>query len=212
LGTSNGTATAPPPEQVIVSAVTEAIPRDLRTLSVVTTWLDVHSARVHVAELTRFLEVGVAACRDPECFAAYWSGVAHWKRGDARWAKVAARFKGANVYLSGLPAELEEAQIARKGEDPRFLGSRLRVPLGLLRDRPADVDDPTTLARRHAWYRERVRQGPSYRADCWAELERLPDLSAAALARHVGCAYPVAHSAIADRRIVLPLMGTSPSR
>ena len=194
-------STRPAPEQVIVSAVAEAIPSDLRTLSVVTTWLGVHGARVHVAELARYLDVGAAACRDPERFAAYWSGVAHWQRSDARWAKIAKRFQGPAVFLSGLPAALEEAQIARKGEDPRFAGSRLRVPRGMLRDRLADVDDPATLSGRHAWYRERVRQGPTYRADCWAELERDPRLNAAGLARAVGCTYPVAHAAIADQQV-----------
>lgn len=205
LGGGRQAPTWSSPEQVVVSAVAEAMPRDLRTLSVVTTWLGVHGGRVHVAELARYLEAGASASPDPERFAAYWSGVAHWQRSDIRWAKVARRFRGPRVYLSGLPAALEEAQIARKGEDPRFVGSRLGVPLGMLRDRRSDVDDPTTLAGRHAWYRERVRQGPSYRADCWAELERMPDHSAASLARRVGCTYPVAHAAIADLSILLPL-------
>jgi hypothetical protein len=201
LGTSRAGSASPAPERVIVSAVAEAIPNDLRTLSVVTTWLGVHAARVQVAELARYLDAGAAACRDPQRFAAYWSGVAYWQRSDARWAKVAKQFTGPAVYLSGLPAALEDAQIARKGEDPRFVGSRLRVPLGMLRDRVADVDDPATLSGRHAWYRERVRQGPSYRADCWAALEHDPDLNAAALARVVGCTYPVAHAAVADLRV-----------
>jgi hypothetical protein len=215
LGASHPAPACPAPEQVLVSAVTAAIPNDLRTLSVVTTWLEVHGARVHVAELARYLDAGEAACRDHERFAAYWSGVAHWQRADVRWAKVAARFRGPAVYLSGLPADLEEAQILRKGEDLRFLGSRLRVPQGMLRDRKADVDDPASLSARHAWYRERVRQGPSYRADCWAELERNPELRAADLARAVGCTYPVAHAAVVDQHVwrsIPPLALRAPSR
>jgi len=184
-----------------MSAVAAAIPNDLRTLSVVTTWIGVHNARVHVAELARYLDAGAAACRDPALFAAYWSGVAHWQRADVRWGKVAARFHGPAMYLSGLPAEVELAQIQRKGEDPRFLGSRLRVPQGMLRDRKADVDDAAALSARHAWYRERLRQGPSYRADCWAELERSPELRAADLARAVGCTYPVAHATVMDQSV-----------
>ena len=193
---------APPLEQVVASVVAEALPTDFRLLSVATTWLAVHGERLHVAELARVLHAGVDACDDAELYAAYWGGVAQGRRRDARWGKVARRFAGPRVYLGGLSPELAEAQLSRKGEDPRFVGSRLAVPRGLLRDRPTDVDDPTELARRHPWYRERLRQGPTYRADCWAEIERSPSVAASVLARRVGCSYPVAHAALADWRIV----------
>ena len=189
-------------EQVIVSAVAEAIPRDLRMLSVATTWLEVHADRLHVAELMRHLIAAHELVVDPERFAGYWSAIAHQRRSDARWAKVARRFAGGPVFLGELPTELEQMQIARKGEDPRFVGSRLRVAKGTLRDRPADVDDPRALARRHRWYRERIRQGPTYRADCWAELDAQPGLSPADLARRVGCTYPVAHAASLDHGLL----------
>ena len=190
------------PEQVLVSAVAEAIPRDLRTLSVVTTWLEVHGDRLHIAELMRYLVTAHEETADPIRFAAYWSAIAQRRRSDARWAKVARRFAGSPTYLGELPGDLEEAQVARKGADHRFAGSRLRVPRGMLRDRAADVDDPATLARRNHWYRERIRQGSTYRADCWAELDVHPDISPAELARRVGCTYPVARLAASDHRIL----------
>lgn len=195
----------PPPalEHVIVSAAAAAFPRDYRLLSVVTTWLGVHAARVHVGELARLLPCAEQNCADPVRFRAYWAGIAHWLRKDNRWSKVARMYPGPPVYLSRLDRAVVKAAIEHKGEDPRFTGSRLRVPVGMLRDRPADVASPEAMAANHPWYHERLRQGPTYRADCWAELERDPAMTAAALARRVGCTYPVAHRAVRDRSIVM---------
>lgn len=77
----------------------------------------------------------------------------------------------------------QDFQIRRSGEDPRFAGGPLRVDARLLRDRPADVLSPGTLARRHETYRLRLMIGPSYRADLWAALEKNPDLGVSELAR-----------------------------
>ena len=193
----------PPPslEHVIVSAVAAAFPHDYRSLSVATTWLGVHAPRLHVGQLARLLPTAEKACADAVRFRAYWAGVAYWLRKDNRWAKIARMYPGPPVYLSRLGRDVARAALEHKGEDPRFAGSRLRVPLGMLRDRAADVASPEAMAMRHSWYRERLRQGPTYRADCWAELERDPTMTAAQLARRVGCTYPVAHRAIQDRKI-----------
>ena len=194
----------PPPalEHVIVSAAAAALPRDYRLLSVVTTWLGVHAARVHVGELARLLPCAEQSCADPVRFRAYWAGIAHWLRKDNRWSKVARMYPGPPVYLSRLDRAVAKAAIEHKGEDPRFAGSRLRVPVGMLRDRPADVASPEAMAANHPWYRERLRQGPTYRADCWAELERDPTMTAAVLAHRVGCTYPVAHRTMRDHRVM----------
>lgn len=203
LGTGAETLDPPPAlEHVIASAVAAAFPHDYRLLSVVTTWLGVHAARVHVGELARLLPVTEQHCADPVRVRAYWAGVAYWLRKDNRWAKVARMYPGPPVYLSRLGRDVSKAAIQHKGEDPRFVGSRLRVPVGMLRDRAADVAPPEAMAAHHPWYRERLRQGPTYRADCWAELERDPTLTAAELARRVGCTYPVAHRAVQDRKVV----------
>ncbi len=192
----------PSPELVVVSAVSAALPRDYRLLSVATTWIGAHASRLHVGELVRLLPVGEEACGDRVRYRAYWAGVAHWLRKDNRWAKVARMYSGRRVYLSRLGDDVAKMSIERKGHDPRFAGSRLRVPVDMLRDRAADVDSPRVLAHKHPWYRERVRQGPTYRADCWAELEREPSLTPAELARRVGCTYPIAHRAVQDRKLV----------
>jgi hypothetical protein len=56
-------------------------------------------------------------------------------------------------------------QVRRRGEDPRFEATVLRVPGGTLRQRPADVRSPAALAQTHHAYRWRVIIGPSYGAD-----------------------------------------------
>ena len=202
LGPRATTLTPPSPEHVVVSAVAEALPTDYRLLSVTTTWLGVHAPRLHLAELARLLPVAEQECDDAERFRAYWAGAAHWLGKDNRWSKVARAYQGKPVFLSTLEPEIARMTLERRGEDPRFSGSRLLVPTGLLRDRAADVDSPAALAKLHPWYRERVRQGPTYRADCWAELERDPTLTPARLAERVGCTYPVAHRAVEDWRLV----------
>lgn len=66
---------------------------------------------------------------------------------------------------------------------PWFAGTCLRVAVGTLRDRASDVATPKHLADAHPVYRERVIQGPSYRADMWAALTVEPARSPSELAR-----------------------------
>lgn len=65
----------------------------------------------------------------------------------------------------------------------------MRVAKGTLRDRASDVATPEQLARKHPVYRERVIQGPSYRADMWAALQRDPSLTPSELARKTYAAF-----------------------
>ncbi len=85
-----------------------------------------------------------------------------------------------------------EFQLKRRGEDERFVGSKLRVPRGTLHDRLEDVVSPKVLLRRHAGYRNRVLMGPTWRADVWTVLEQAPDLSIADVARRVACSFATA--------------------
>ena len=88
------------------------------------------------------------------------------------------------------------------GEDPRFAGSALRVPAGVLRDRKADVLTPAELAGRHGTYRRRILLGPSYRADMWAELDRDPSLTAAELARRTYGSFATGWQVKQDRALL----------
>jgi hypothetical protein len=104
---------------------------------------------------------------------------------------------GANVLSTGT-----DFQIKRHGEDPRFAGSRLRVPANVLRDRPDDVLSPAELAKRHTGYRFRVIIGPSYRADMCSQLELDPSLSPAELARKTYGSFATAWHARRDFELV----------
>jgi len=148
---------------------------DFRVLSVLMTWLDVHSARINVDRLTHLVlghpDVKVRL---------FWSSVAVWLGKDRRFARLARAYQGPTVDLLGVGTAFH---IHRSGEDPRFKGGPLRVPAGILRDRPSDVLTPVQLARLHSAYRRRILLGPTYRADMWAELDGDSTLSASQLAR-----------------------------
>lgn len=148
---------------------------DLRVLAVLLSWLEIHSAWVNVDRLTLLVEA-----RSGERVRAFWSAVARWLGKDRRWARLAKLRPSPRLDLLAVGTEFH---LRRAGEDPRFDGGPLRVPKGILRERPQDVLSPGELAKRHAAYRHRILQGPSYRADMWAELDREPSLSCAELAR-----------------------------
>ena len=157
---------------------------DLRVLSVLTTWLGVHHDYLNADRLVRCLSEHPA----PRV-RAYWSAVATWLGKDRRLARLRKLHDGDVVELLPVGTDF---QIARRGEDERFSGSVLRVPAGTLRDRKADVLTPAELARRHAGYRNRIRLGPTWRADVWTVLEHVPHAPVAEVAKRAGCAFATA--------------------
>jgi hypothetical protein len=166
----------------------------LRVLSVLTTWLGVHHAHVNVDRLVRLVSEHLS-----ERVRAYWAAIASWVHKDRRFARLLALYDGPPVEV--LPTGTA-FQIQRRGEDPRFVGSKLRAPSGTLRDRAADILAPDVLVRRHAGYRNRVRMGPSFRADVWTVLERSPGLSVADVARRAACSFATAWQAVQDFRLL----------
>jgi hypothetical protein len=167
---------------------------DLRVLSVLTTWMGVHHARVNADRFVRL--VGEHAA---DRVRAYWSAVAVWLRKDRRFARLVKAYRGEPVDL--LPTG-NAFQLARRGVDERFTGSKLRVPAGTLRDRLDDVLTPEVLVRRHAGYRNRVLMGPNWRADVWTVLERDSDLAVAEVARRASCSFATAWQTARDFRLL----------
>jgi len=167
---------------------------DLRVLSVLTTWLGVHQAHVNADRLVR-----LATAETSERVRAYWAAIASWLAKDRRLARLNATYDGPRVDLLPVGTDF---QLKRRGEDPRFIGSKLKVPTGTLRDREDDVLSPEALARRHAGYRNRLLIGPSWRADVWTVLERSPDLSVAEVARRAACSFATAWQVVRDFKVL----------
>jgi hypothetical protein len=163
-------------ENTLVSASLAGMEHDdLRTLAMLTTWMEVHQARVNVDRLVR-----AVGCVESKRVRAYWAAVGCWLAADRRYARLTKVYRGAKVELLRVGTTF---QLERSGEDQRFAGGPLTVPAKVLRDRKHDVLSPAELAKQHRTYRWRVAMGPSYRADMWAAFEAAPDLSPSELAR-----------------------------
>jgi hypothetical protein len=170
---------------------------DLRVLAVLVTWLRRHYARVNADRLFR-----AVAAYDGTRVRAFWAAVGGWLRTeikDQRFARFTALYHGPRVDLLAVGSGFH---VRRVGEDARFVGSALRVPANVLRDREADVLSPEELARRHTTYRQRVLMGPTYRADMWAALDREPTLPAAEVARRVYGSFATAWQVKQDREVL----------
>ncbi len=176
---------------------------DLRVLSLLTTWFGIHHTRVNADLLIR-LVLGAYSKR----VRAYWSAMARWRSKDRRFARLSQAFRGPRLDLLPVGTEF---QVQRRGEDERFIGSPLRVPGGSLRDRASDVLTPEMMVQRHAGYRNRVRIGPTYRADVWTVLEKEPWLSASAAARRAHCSYAAAWQVTHDFRLIERSIARAPS-
>jgi len=179
---------------LVHASVAGMVDGDLRVLGVLTTWLGVHHAHVNADRLVRLV-----SAHPSQRVRAFWAAIAKWLARDRRLARLASAHVGAPIDL--LPTGTA-FQIARHGEDERFVESPLRAPRGALRDRPQDVLPPEELVRRHAGYRNRVLMGPSFRADVWTVLEKAPGLSVADVARRASCSFATAWQAVRDFRLL----------
>jgi len=162
----------------------------LRTLGVLTTWLGVHHSLVNAHRLVR-----AVSTHPSDRVRAYWASIAQWLRADRRLAPLESFHRGFPIDLLPVGSKF---QIQRRGEDTRFVGSKLLVPKGTLRDRVSDVLAPDALARQHAGYRYRVLMGPSVRADVWTILEESRDMCVEEVARRAACSLAAASQASRD--------------
>jgi hypothetical protein len=169
------TKTEPNIEDTLLAASLEGIEKeDYRVLALLTSWLEVHHSRINADRLLQLAKSQQSKVR------AFWSSIGSWLHKDIRLKKLKSVYKGRRLDLISIGTDF---QIKKKGEDPRFMKSALRVPAKTLRNRKTDVLKPEELASVHRTYRYRILMGPSYRADMWAALEKNPDLSATSLAK-----------------------------
>jgi len=163
-------------EDTLLAASAEGMEHDdLRVLAVLVTWIKIHHMWINADRLTRaVLETQSSRIR------AFWTAMAAWLCKDRRFARMRSAYSGPRIDIMRSGTDF---QIKRKGEDPRFKSTCLRVPTSVLRDRDSDVMQPAELSRFHRTYRFRVLMGPTYRADMWSALESDPSLSVSELAR-----------------------------
>ena len=163
-------------EDTLYSASVVGLAGDFRVLSLLVDWIDVHSERINADRLYRILSETQTAR-----VSAFWAAIAAWKNKDPRFSRYGRLYRGKRIDLLSSGTEF---YISRKGEDPRFAGSPLRVPKEAgLRHRAADILQPHELAKTHQPYYYRLLIGPTYRADMWAELTANPELTPSELAR-----------------------------
>lgn len=163
-------------EDVLIAASLEGMHGDLRVLSLLVDWIDIHHERILTDRLYRL----VSAMGDKR-LKAFWAAVAKWKKKDRRFKRLQRIHRGSQIDLLETGTEFH---VLRHGEDSRFEGTALRVPKQAgLRHRPSDIIKPHELAKIHRTYYYRLLIGPTYRADMWAQLDLNPDLSPSELAR-----------------------------
>lgn len=167
---------------------------DLRVLSMLVTWLGIHSNWINADRLCRLVLKEISFRTR-----AFWAAFSIWMKADRRFFRLAGIHEGSRVDLLRVGTDF---QIDRFGEDPRFRDGPLRVPANVLRHRPADVLEPEQLVRAHLPYRFRVILGPSYRADMWAALANDSTLSPAKLARRTYGSFATAWQVKRDWQIV----------
>jgi len=149
---------APNVEDTLFAASVEGMDRDdLRVLSVLLQWLEVYQPWINADRLFRAVSTS-----DSPRVRAFWAAVGLWLGKDRRLARLARLHEGARVDLL---REGSSFQLRRRGEDPRFEGTPLRVPAGVLRRRASDVHPPEEMAKRHPGLRFRILMGLSYRAE-----------------------------------------------
>jgi hypothetical protein len=182
------------PEDTVLAAGRSGMEDDdYRVLGLLVGWLERHHARLNADRLIR-----AVLDRSPPRLAAFWRSRARAWKPDRRWRRL-ADLPGDDMPLLRVGNAF---QIARHGEDPRFVGTGLLVPRGVLRERPGDVADPEAVARQHPAYRYRVMIGPGYRADCWALLEEDPERSPTELARRTYAPFATAWQVRQDFRML----------
>ncbi len=174
-------------EDVLLAASLEGLQHDLRVLSLLVDWIDIHYQYINADRLIQLIKKNLRL--QPPLFRFFWSALAQ-RLPDTRFLKLK---KLAPKTRINFPEKQTDFLISRNGEDPRFQKTCLRIPNKFLRHRPEDILSPGELAKIHLAYRFRVLLGPTYRADMWATLAQTPNMTTADLARTCYGSYPTAY-------------------
>lgn len=150
---------------------------------------------INVDRLTRAL----IELKENALLLAFWSALAKTTGHDLRFKRMKILYKGKPILLGDKTSEL---LIKRNGEDFRFKKSCLIVPNNMLRVRPSDILDLPELVKMHIGVFYRVMVGPTYRADCFAELKISKESTPSETARRSYSAFKTAWDAKKDWEII----------
>ena len=163
-------------ENTLIAVSIEGLGTDLRSLSLLVNWLEIHGGAINADRLTKIVQT----LKKDKRLLCFWSATAKHILADSRFNKLKKLYKGPRLDLLKVGTEF---QLGRHGEDARFKDSCIRVPGHVLRNRPRDILVPARLAKINPTYRYRIVIGPTYRADQWALLEHSEKITPSELAK-----------------------------
>ena len=190
-------STDPNIEETLISASIEAVNgRDNRLGGLVVDWMTIHSARINVDRLTKFVN---QLNNDTYKFVrVFWCANAQRLfTKDQRFKRLSQIYRGRRINLVDCLTYKKRKRtnllIALKGQDERFTNTCIRLPKGYFSERSKQIFPASVVAKNHLTYRYRLMMGPSYRADVWGLIKRNPNISAYALAKKAYCSYRTAY-------------------
>jgi len=194
---SNHPSIDPPVEETLVAASIDAVVNDnSRIAGLLVDWISIHSERIHVERLYKILS-GLADESFP-FVKVFWAGNAkRLEASDWRFKKIVSLHSGKRLdYIDrlskpGVP-RMTDSYVKMNGEDDRFKGTCLRVPVNAFSHRPHQIAPAQEIAHVHMGFRYRIMMGVNYRADIWALLRRNPSLSGYRLSKIARCSAPAA--------------------
>lgn len=163
-------------ENTLIAVSIEGLGTDLRSLSLLVNWLEIHGSSINADRLTKIVQ----SLKKDKRLLCFWSATTKHILTDSRFKKLKKLYKGERLDLLKVGMDF---QLGRHGEDPRFTNSCFRAPGNVLRNRPRDILGPARLAKLNPIYRYRIVIGPTYRADQWAFLEQTEKITPSELAK-----------------------------
>lgn len=153
---------------LIAASIEGAVGRDFRVLAVLTTWLGMHHKHVNFRCLQDLLKPLFAEIPNDD-LSLYWSAIGFWiGQKDRRFAAFKKCYSGPRREFGNRNSQVI---IDEHGQDPRFAESPLKIVVGGIRHRLRDVMPAVDIAYMHPIFANRIRMGPTYRADIFMFLE-----------------------------------------
>ena len=143
--------------------------KDGRLLSLVFSWLDMHSKYVIVEKLKKLTNQYEQVSPEP---LVWLSSFGHycWKvKKQHKWKAIASKYPDEH-YLE--PQELSKIFIEKNGNYPWLEGTGISIAEGTIRFRRADIMTASQLSETNHQFKNRLKFGPAWRADIVMAIEK----------------------------------------